>query len=80
MGTLSGFGSVRGRPRISLKSIDGKALKIAVERNSCLRQFCQFPWHFSNYCNKTLVLLLLWIFDKLETCLRISLVFFFEEN
>jgi hypothetical protein len=52
------------------------ALKIAVEDNSCLRQFWQFPWHFSNYCNKTLILLLPWIFDKLETCLRISLVFF----
>jgi hypothetical protein len=56
------------------------ALKIAVERNSCLRQFWQFPRHFSNYCNKTLILLLFWIFDKLKTCLRISLVFFFEEN
>jgi hypothetical protein len=56
------------------------ALKIAVERNSCLRQFWQFPPHFSNYCSKTLILLLLWIFDKLETCLRISLVFFPEEN
>jgi hypothetical protein len=56
------------------------ALKIAVERYSCLRQFWQFPRHFSNYCNKTLILLLLWIFDKLETCLRISLVCFFEEN
>jgi hypothetical protein len=32
-------------------------LKIAVERNSCLRQFCQFPRHFSNYCNKNLILL-----------------------
>ena len=56
------------------------ALKIAVERNSCLRQFWQFPRYFSNYCNKNLILLLLWIVDKLETCLRISLVFFFEEN
>jgi hypothetical protein len=56
------------------------ALKIAVERNSCLRQFWQFPRHFSNYCNKNLILLLLWIVDKLETYLRISLVFFFEEN
>jgi hypothetical protein len=53
------------------------AFKIAVERNSCLRWFWQFPRHFSNYCNKTLILLLLWIFDTLETCLRISLVFFF---
>jgi hypothetical protein len=36
---------------------------------------------FSNYCNKNVILLvLLWIADKLETCLRISLVFFFEEN
>jgi hypothetical protein len=25
------------------------ALKIAVERNSCVRQFWQFPRHFSNY-------------------------------
>jgi hypothetical protein len=56
------------------------ALKIAVKRNSCLRQFWQFPRHFSNYCNKTLILLLLWIFDKLETCLRISLVFFFRRK
>jgi hypothetical protein len=56
------------------------ALKIAVERNSCLRQFWQFPRHFSNYCNKTLILLLLWIFDKLETCLRISLVFFLKKT
>jgi hypothetical protein len=56
------------------------ALKIAVGRISCLRQFWQFPRHFPNYCNKTLILLLLRIFDKLETCLRISLVFFFEEN
>ena len=56
------------------------ALKFAVERNSCLRQFWQFPRHFSNYCNNNLILLLLWIVDKLETCLRISLVFFFEEN
>jgi hypothetical protein len=56
------------------------ALKIAVERNSCLRQFWQFPRHFSNYCNKTLILLLLWIFDKLETCLRISLVSFFKKT
>jgi hypothetical protein len=56
------------------------ALKIAVERNSCLWQFWQFPLHFSNYCNKNLILLLLWIVDKLETCLRISLVFFSEEN
>jgi hypothetical protein len=56
------------------------ALKIAVEHNSCLRQFWQFPRHFSNYCNKTLILLLLWIFDKLETCLRISLVFFIPKK
>jgi hypothetical protein len=62
------------------------ALKIAVERNSCLRQFWRFPQQFSNYCNKTLILLLLWIFDKLETCLnvvtsgRISLVCFFSKK
>jgi hypothetical protein len=69
------------RPRISLKSIDDStamALKIAVERNSCLRQFWQFPRHFSNYCNKTLILLFLCIFDKLETCLRISLLVIYE--
>jgi hypothetical protein len=30
------------RPRISLKSIDGMALKIAVERKSCLRHFFKF--------------------------------------
>jgi hypothetical protein len=30
--------------------------------------------------NKNLILLLLWIADKLETCLRISSVGFFEEN
>jgi hypothetical protein len=41
------------------------ALKIAVERNSC---------------NKTLIILLLWIFDKLETCLRISLVVFSKKT
>jgi hypothetical protein len=56
------------------------ALKIAVERNSCLRQFWQFPQHFSYYCNKTFILLLLWIFDKLEMFLRMSLVFFFEKK
>ena len=56
------------------------ALKIAVERNSCLRQFWQFPRHFSNYCNKTLILFLFWILDKLETCLRISLVVFFRRK
>jgi hypothetical protein len=56
------------------------ALKIAVERNSYLRQFWQFPQHFSNYCNKNLILLLLWIVDKLETCLRISLVVFFPKK
>jgi hypothetical protein len=48
------------------------ALEIAVERNSCLRQFWQFPRHFIQI-NKNLSLLLLWIVDKLETCLCISL-------
>jgi hypothetical protein len=58
------------------------ALKIAVkkERNSCLRQFWQFSRRFSIYCNKTLILMLFWIFDKLETCLRISLVGFFPKK
>jgi hypothetical protein len=32
------------------------------------------------YCNINLIFLLLWIAHKLETCLRISLVVFFEEN
>jgi hypothetical protein len=57
------------------------ALKIAVERNSCLRQFWQFPRHFFKLLYyKNVILLLLWIADQLETCLRISLVFLFEEN
>jgi hypothetical protein len=57
------------------------ALKIAVERNSCLRQFWQFPRHFFKLLYyKNLILLLLWIPDRLETCLRISLVFFFSKK
>jgi hypothetical protein len=60
-------------------------LKIAVERNSCLRQFWQFPRHFfkllyCSVCSKNFILFLLWIVDKLETCLHISLVFFSEKN
>jgi abortive infection bacteriophage resistance protein len=53
------------------------ALKIAVERITAVYgNFGSFHGIFSNYCNKNLSLLLLWIVDKLETCLRISLVFF----
>jgi hypothetical protein len=55
--------------------------------SSCIKQAEQTSHmyavrtYFSNYCNKNLILLLFWIVDKLETCLRISLVgFFFEEN
>ena len=55
------------------------ALKIAVERNSCPRQFWQFPRHFFQI-NKNLSLLLLWIVDELETCLRISLSVFFRRK
>jgi hypothetical protein len=56
------------------------ALKIAVDVTAVYGNFGCFHGIFSNYCNKNLILLLLWIADKLETCLRISLVFFFEEN
>jgi hypothetical protein len=46
------------------------ALKIAVERITAVYgNFGSFHGIFSNYCNKNLILLLLWIVDKLETCL-----------
>ena len=55
------------------------ALQIAVERNSCLRQFWQFPRHFFKL-KKIKFIVILWIVDKLETCLHISLSVFLSKK
>ena len=57
---------VPGRPQISLKSIDGNGVILAI-LTAILAVLTAF---FLNYCNKnlSLMLLCLWIVDKLETC------------
>ena len=57
------------------------ALKIAVERITAVYgNFGSFHGIFSNYCNKNLSLLLLWIVDKLETLFTYFFSVFFPKK
>jgi hypothetical protein len=68
-------------PRISLKSVDNNGVKNCRRKVTAVYgNFGSFHSIFSNYCNKNFNLLLLWIADKLETCLLISLVFFSKKT